>query len=302
MRFYIRLLIVLFLAGCATAPAQPLIHLAELYPLPAPPANGIVPLRVSVAAVISPKGTAESYQTFLNYLSKRLNRPVELVQRQTYAETNELVEQGLVDIAFVCTSAYVAGHEQFGMELLAAPQVNGEAVYHSLLIVPTDSSAKSMSDLRGKVFAFTDPMSHSGRVYPTYLVEQLDSTPDEFFARTFFTYSHDDAIRAVAEGLADGAAVDSLVYDFALERDPTLTQRVRVIHQSPPFGIPPVVMNPNVRPQLKATLRELLLSMADDPEGRTALRSLGFERFVLIQDNAYDTVRRLSETIGAFSQ
>lgn len=302
MRFYIRLLMVLFLAGCATAPPQPLIHLSELYPLPSPPASGIVPLRVSVAAVISPKGTAESYQTFLNYLSKRLNRPVELVQRQTYAETNELVEQGLVDIAFVCTSAYVAGHEQFGMELLVAPQVNGEAVYRSLLIVPTDSSARSMSDLRGKVFAFTDPMSHSGRVYPTYLVEQLNSTPSEFFARTFFTYSHDDAIRAVAEGLADGAAIDSLVYDFALERDPTLTQRVRVIHQSPPFGIPPVVMNPNVRPQLKATLRDLLLGMSDSTEGQAALRSLGFERFVLIEDQAYDTVRQLSETIGAFSQ
>jgi phosphonate transport system substrate-binding protein len=61
--------------------------------------------------------------------------------------------------------------------------------------------------------------------------------------------------------------VDSLVYDYALERDPTLAQQVRIIHQSPPAGIPPVVVNPNIRPQLKALLRDLLLEMADDPDG-----------------------------------
>ncbi len=61
---------------------------------------------------------------------------MELVLRRTYAEINDLVESGYVDVAFVCTSAYVAGHDKFGMELLVAPQVNGETTYYSLLIVP----------------------------------------------------------------------------------------------------------------------------------------------------------------------
>lgn len=147
-----------------------------------------------------PKGTVESYQSLLDYLSAQLHRPVESVQRRTYAEVNDLVESGDVDVAFVCTSAYIAGYDRFGMELLAAPQVNGETVYYSLLIVPVDSPAQTLADLRGKVFAFTDPMSNTGRMYPTFLVNQLGNTPEEFFTRTFFTYSHDDAIRAVADG------------------------------------------------------------------------------------------------------
>lgn len=100
--------------------------------------------------------------------------------------------------------------------------MDGGTVDYSVLIVPADSPARTMADLRGKVFAFTDPMSNTGRTYPTYLVRQLGQTPETFFARTFFTYSHDDAIHAVADGLADGAAVDSLVYDFAVARDPAL--------------------------------------------------------------------------------
>mgnify|MGYP005853454477 CR=1 FL=1 len=295
------LLALLALAGCAPASQQPIIRLAALEPLPTPLEAEIVPLRVSVAAVISPKGTAESYRPLLDYLADRLGRPVELVQRQTYAETNDLIEQGAVDLAFVCTSAYIAGRDDFGMELLAAPVVNGETVYYSLLIVPAGSPARSMADLEGKVFAFTDPMSFSGRVYPTYLVQQLRRAPEDFFARTFFTYNHDDAIRAVAAGLADGAAVDSVVYDFALARESALAAQVRVIHRSPPFGMPPVVVGPGVRPQVKAALEALLLGMADDPEGQAALRALGVERFAPVEDRAYGTVRALIKAVGPLS-
>jgi phosphonate transport system substrate-binding protein len=298
MRVAAVLLLALVLVGCTTAPAAPMISLSALRPLPAQAEPAVVPLRVSVAAVISPRSTVESYQPLLSYLSDRLGRPVELVQRRTYAETNTLIEQGQVDLAFVCTSAYIAGHAQFSMELLAAPQVHDSAVYHSLLIVPAQSTAGQMADLRGKVFAFTDPMSYSRRVYPTALVRQLGTTPEHFFGRTFYTYNHDNAIRAVAEGVADGAAVDSLVYEYALERDPALAQQVRVIHQSPPAGIPPVVVNPNLRPQLKATLRDLLIGMADDLDGQRALQALGIQRFVPIDDHAYDSVRDLMRTVG----
>ncbi|MCS6872132.1 MAG: phosphate/phosphite/phosphonate ABC transporter substrate-binding protein [Anaerolineae bacterium] len=289
------------LAACNQAPAHEVISLSALQPLPKAAEQTIVPLRVSVAAVISPKGTAQSYQALLDYLSAKLERPVELVQRRTYAETNALVEAGYVDVAFVCTSAYLDGAARFGMELLAAPQVNGKTVYHSVLLVPAKSTAQSMADLRGKRFAFTDPMSNTGRVYPTYLVKQLGSTPQEFFSEVFYTYNHDDAIRAVAEQVADGAAVDSLVYEFALAREPELAKRVRVIHRSPPFGIPPVVVNPEARPQLKAILRDLLYGMADDPEGQKALAALGIERFVPISDEAYSSVRRLFQEMHLLS-
>ncbi len=298
MQTLLLIVLLLLLAGCGAATPQPTMKLSNLQPLPVQQQTGVVPLRVSVAAVISPQGTAESYEPLLAYLSQRLGRPVQLVQRRTYAETNTLVEQGSVDLAFVCTSAYIDGHDAFGMQLLAAPQVNDAAVYHSLLIVPANSPAQQMADLRGKVFAFTDPMSYTGRVYPTSLVLQLEESPEKFFARTFYTYNHDDAIRAVAEGLADGAAVDSLVYDFALKRDPALAQQVRIIHRSPPFGIPPVVISPQLRPQLKVTLQDLLLGMADDPQGQQALSTLGIERFVAIDDQAYDTVRQLINEVG----
>lgn len=306
MNKWIRLMVILmpfwFLPACSSAlslSAAAYVNLDQRVPLPTPVNSAVVPLRVAVAAVISPQGTVESYTQLLETLQSRLNRPVELVQRRTYLEINDLLEQGQVDVAFVCTSAYIAGHEKFGMELLVAPQVNGETVYYSLLLVPNDSVANDLADLRGKVFAFTDPISLSGRMYPTYLVRQQGSTPEEFFGRIFFTYSHDQAILAVANKVADGAAVDSLVYEFFLAREATIGQKTRVIHRSPPFGIPPVVVNPALRPQMKLELQNFFLSLHQDLQGQAALRAIGVDRFVPIEDSAYQSVRELLSDLNA---
>jgi phosphonate transport system substrate-binding protein len=281
------------LVSCTARPESEIIDLSNLQSLDLNQTDGIVPLRVAVANVISPTGTLESYGALVDYISEKLGRPVELIQRRTYAETNDLVRLGEVDIAFVCTSAYVLGHEEFGMELLVVPQVNQEIVYYSLLIVPSNSEANSMDDLRGTTFAFTDPLSNSGRLYPTSLLYQMGEDPETFFGRTFFTFSHDDAIQAVATGLADGAAVDSLVFQFTLSRQPDIGDRVRVIHKSPPFGIPPVVVGPLVSPQQRAELQDLFLGMGDDPMADLALRELDIDKFVLIGDTAYNSVREL---------
>jgi len=293
-------LLIFFGTACGSAQAAPLpyVDLTQRSPLPAVADTEIVPLRIAVAAIISPQGTTESYTEFANYLGKVLGRPVELVQRRTYAEVNALVAANAVDLAFVCTNAYVDGHDQFGMELLAAPRIQGEAVYYSDLIVPATSMAQTMADLAGKTFAFTDPMSFSGRVYPTYLVQQLGATPENFFHRTFFTYSHDRAIEAVAAGVADGAAVDSLVLDYALARNPALRNQLRVIHRSPAFGIPPVVAPPGLPPRQKRQLQDLLVTMDQEPAGRVILAHLGIDRFQPIDDQAYASVRQLVQQIG----
>jgi phosphonate transport system substrate-binding protein len=298
MRYLLLLLAFLSLVGCAAPTAVTSVNLSDLQPLPEVSATAVKPLRVAVAAIISPKGTVDSYGPLLDYLEAELGRPVELVQRRTYGEVNDLVQSGDVDVAFVCTSAYIVGHREFNMQLLAAPQVLGDTVYHSLLIVPADSPAENMADLRGAVFAFTDPISTSGRNYPISLVQQMGETPESFFSRTFYTYSHDDAIRAVASHVADGAAIDSLVYAYALEREPELAQQTRVIHASPVFGIPPVVVSPSARPQLVADLQDALLRMNETAVGRAALQTAGMDGFVLVEDAMYESVRELETAVN----
>jgi phosphonate transport system substrate-binding protein len=215
----------------------------------------------------------------------------------TYVEINDLLNTGQIDMAFVCTLAYIEGNQEFGMELLVAPQMREQTVYYSYLIVPKESPVRGLINLKGKAFAFSDPLSNSGRLAPTYELFRIGTTPEAFFSRYVFTYSHDNSIVAVADRLVDAAAVDSLVYDSLAITDPDLIAKTRIVTRWGPYGMPPVVVHPGLDRSLKGRLRRLFLNMHRDVEGRGTLNTLFIDRFVPIQDEAYDSIRRMAAKV-----
>ena len=253
----------------------------------------IQPLIIAVSAMVSPKDTMIYYQDLLDYVSERTGRPVELVQRETYLEINDMLETQSIDVGFVCTGAYVEGHDKFGMELLVAPLVQGEPYYYSYIIVSNDNEAESFEDLRSKKFAFTDPLSNTGKLSPTHMLALMNETPDSFFSSYIYTGSHDKSIEAVARNLVDGAAVDSLIWDYSNEMNPEFTSKTKIIAISDPYGIPPVVVHPDIEPELKSELENIFLTMHKDPKGAEILEHIKIDRFVEINDSEYDLVRNI---------
>jgi phosphonate transport system substrate-binding protein len=257
------------------------------------------PLRIGMGAMITPKDGYVYYQQLQKYIEKKLGQPVQLVDRENYDEMNSLLETGNVDAAFICAGPYVEGKKKFGMELLAMPLVKGKPLYFSYIIVHKDSSIKNLQGLRGKTFAFADPKSNSGKLVPTYMLARMNETPESYFSRFEFTYGHDKSIRAVAEKLVDGAAVDSLIWEYAARRTPELTAQTRIIARSEPYGIPPIVVRPGIDPELKKRLRDVLISAADEPEGREILAGMMIERFVAGDDKNYDSIRSMNNWVAA---
>ncbi|OGR41151.1 MAG: hypothetical protein A2X28_07355 [Elusimicrobia bacterium GWA2_56_46] len=261
----------------------------------APPKKDTV--RISISAMISPKNTFVYYQGILGYLSKKLGKPVELVQRPTYAEVNDLVEKRDIDLAFVCAGPYVAGKKKLNMELIAAPVVHGEQVYYSYIIVHKNSPIRSLKELRKKNFAFTDPNSNTGFIVPKYYITKMGETIDLFFGQYIYTKSHDNSIKAVAEKTADGAAVDNLIWEYLNGTDPQYTSQTRVIEKLGPYGMPPVVVNPGLDAGMKAKIRNILTTMHRDKEGRAILKKLFIDRFAAIKDGDYASVREMQAWI-----
>ncbi len=288
------LLIFAFLLGCSKAEAPQTINLENREPLPqaakALPGN---PIRFAVGGMITPREGFVYYKEFCDYVGSKVGRPVVFVEKEKYAEVNDLLRTGGVDVAFVCSGPYVDGHDAFGLELLAAPQAYGKTVYYSYIIVPKDSPVTRFAQLRGKRFAFADPLSNTGALVPEYMLARMGETPASFFKHYEYTYAHDRSIKAVAEHLVDGAAVDSLIWEYLNRTNPAYTSRTRIIQRSPPYGIPPVVVRKGLAPALKQALRRAFLHAQDDPAGRELLQKMMIDRFVPIKDSAYDTVREM---------
>jgi phosphonate transport system substrate-binding protein len=255
------------------------------------------PLRIAVAAMISPEETLSVYQELMDYIAAKLGRPVETKQRRTYQEVNDMLGAGKLDAAILCSGPYVHAKRRYGVELLAVPVINGSPTYRSYIIVPQSSTAASLEELYRKRFAFTDPLSTSGYLYPVYLLTSQGRQSATFFAKTLFTYSHDNSIEAVAEGVVDGAAVDSLIYDYLQNTNPALVARTRIIHRSPPFGAQPVTVPRNLDRATKRALRDLFLGMDQDPEGKRILKQLGVDRFIPGEDRMYDSIRKMLQVV-----
>ncbi|SDB20284.1 phosphonate transport system substrate-binding protein [Desulfonatronum thiosulfatophilum] len=293
--------LLLLLVACDRGEEVKAVDFSKTVPLPSPEATppDRPVLRGAVGAMISPKETHEIYLQLLAYISDRMDMELEFIQRQTYAEVNELLGRGDLDLAFICSGPYALGREEFDFELLATPVVQGEHEYRSYLIVHQESPFQSLEDLRGTTFAFTDPQSNTGRLVPEYWLARMGERPETFFRDVIYTYSHDNSIQAVAQGLVDGAAVDNLIWDFFDQKKPVHTSRTRIIKTSDSYGIPPIVVSSSLPPELTDQIRDLLLGMHGDPHGAAILHELMIDRFVRADKAWYASIQDLHDTIDA---
>ena len=289
------ILLALSLMGCGRTEPVKHVTLSNLEPVSSPERVTKGTLRVALAVGLSPTQSIARYQTLTAYLSEKLNQPVELVQKKTYKEVDDLIEEGNVDIAFVCSSSYVIGREKFGERLVAVPITNGSPYYQSVIIANTSEDVRNWSQLKGGSFAFVDPQSTSGALYAMSKIKEQGGL--NYFKSYIYTYGHSNSIAAVRDHLVDAAAVDSYTLASTLANLPQLTNTIRIIDTSPEYANNPVVASPRLDEQTFLAIQNALLNMDKDSSGQDALKTAGYDRFNLLEDSFYDSVRHLLQLI-----
>ncbi len=233
------------------------------------------------------------------WFEKKLDQPVSFIQRGNYREVVNLLRTGKIDFAWICGYPYVRYRHE--LRLVGVPLWKGRPTYRSYLIVHSQAGGqRSLGDLRGKVFAYSDPDSNSGFLYPQYSLLSSGENPARFFGRTFFTWSHRNVVESVAVGLADGGAVDSYVWETLLELHPDLVQATRIIERSPEFGHTPFVARARIDAALFSRFRDILYGMASDLEGAALLRELRLDGFAAAEPRLYDSIARMAKLVGQY--
>jgi phosphonate transport system substrate-binding protein len=244
---------------------------------------------------------APVYRFLADRIGERLDRPVELVVGRSFDQ----FEAGEADLGVICGLPYVwlADRHPAPVEPLAAPVLDGDRyggrpVYFSDVIVRRDSPITCLEELRGRSWAYNEPASHSGHTVTLYTLVRMDARPG-FLGPVVEAGYHQRAIRLVAAGAVDAAAIDSQVLAIELRDHPELGAGLRVVGSFGPSTIQPVVAASRLPHRLKDQVRDLLVGLGDDPTARPLLDYGLIDRFTPIDDAAYDDIRGMQATVEA---
>lgn len=229
------------------------------------------------------------------YLSRKIGEPVKFILRRSYQEIMVMLKYGEIDIAWICGYPFVTNQSE--LQLVAVPLFNGIPYYQSYLIVPSHSRATTLEMLKGKTHSFSDVDSNSGHIVPRYWLAQMDTTPEDFFSKYIFTYSHENVIRSVAHGITDGGNVDGYVWEVINKTDPELRGKTKVIRRSDFYGFPPIVAMKTFPGEMVEKIRKVLLGMSGDPEGQKILAHLHLDGFSEEDKSIFEGIRIISRKI-----
>ena len=243
---------------------------------------------------------AESFCKALTaYMGQRLGLVTEFVGDIPWQERELLLDQGQIDVAWICGLPYVrknAGANN-SIDLLVAPVMQharyaNKPVYYSDVIVHADSHFRSFEDLKGASWAYNESGSHSGYNLVRYHLV-VNEAPAGYFARVIESGSHRDSIQMILERVIDASAIDSTVLEMEIMRDPSIAPAIRTIHVLGPSTAPPWVVHRSVPPEIREALQLEFLEMDKNRDGRRILQAAGILRFVRIADGDYDSIREM---------
>jgi phosphonate transport system substrate-binding protein len=241
------------------------------------------------------------YETVTREVGRRLGIETKLVVETSY----ESCERDENEVCFVCSLPYVM-FERRGLDLavpVAAPVLHGtryegRPVYFSDVIVRRDSPFQSFLDLRGRSWAYNEPLSHSGYGITRYHLVTLGETHG-FFGEVIEAGFHQEAVRMVARGDVDGSAIDSQVLAIELRDHPGLIEQLRVVDVLGPSTIQPVAVSRRVPGEMREAIRDVLVTMAEDPAVRERLGVGMIDRFVAVDTDDYDDIRMMVDACEA---
>jgi phosphonate transport system substrate-binding protein len=239
------------------------------------------PVRIGVVPALTVTATIRQYQPVVDYLNKKLDIHGQLMPQKDYLTVLEKLRSGELDAGSFGSLLCYRAIKEIGALPLARPEIGGDSTYEGLVFARKDSGITDIYGLKGKVFAYVDTNTSAGYVYPRALLKEKGYDADQFFKEAVFAGKHDAAVLMVLNRKADGGAAKDDVYDRLAKEDPRIGRELRVLHLSA-AGFPDrtLAVGKDFDPALAEKLKQALIGMDNNEEGRSALKKAGFDRYI----------------------
>ena len=264
---------------------------------------------------VSPEAGAV-WRELLSAIVAQAGLPAAVIDHPSPAPLENLWSRTDQAAVFMCGLPYSLAEPQ--PVLIAAPipspaEFQGAPRYWSDFVVRGDSGFRTVEDTFGKRIAFTVPGSQSGCVAAlTYLMtahresaadaEALTPLRAPLFREIIApTVTPLGALAAVVDGAADIAPIDSYALRLLRKYRPDLASSVRVVGQTAPTPIPPLVASvAALSEKQRAALQSAFLEAHRSASLKSRMDELLLLSFARPDSNAYAMLRERFATARAY--
>ena len=256
-------------------------------------------LRVSAIPDEAPTELQRKFKPLGDYLKKETGLDVQFTPVTDYAAVVEGLANNKIDLAWLGGFTFVQARIRTNGGALPIVQRSEDEKFTSKFIVPIDSPAKTLADLKGKNFAFGSPSSTSGHLMPRYFLMKAGVNPDADFKAVAFSGAHDATLAFVASGRAEGGALNASVMDKLVESGNPNAAKVRVLGTTPPYFDYNWTVRPGLDPALTKKLTDAFLKLdPSKPEHKEIMDLQRASKYLRTQSSNYDGIETAARSAG----
>jgi phosphonate transport system substrate-binding protein len=235
-------------------------------------------------------------QKMMDMLAAALGMQVKPFVAADYNGVIEALRSKRLDVAYLGPFSYVLGATIANIEAFAVAETKkaGRTFYHSQVVAHKDSGIRTVADLKGRTFAFVDPSSTSGHLFPKAGLMKAGFNTDKDFGRVIFSGSHDSSAIAVQNRKVDAAAIADRILDAAIAKGLAKREDLVEVWRSDPIPESPTVWRTDLPADLKKRVQAAFLQVKDIPWSDQGL----LNGFFPTNDAAYDVIRDTAKLLN----
>jgi len=262
------------------------------------PAGGVV--RLGVEPYDTAARLVPIYEKVGKLISDKIGCPVRVYVATNYNAEIEAMRNGKLELGEFGPLGYVLAHQVAKAEAVAAfGTADGKPdTYWASIVTYPSSGIKTVAEIKGHSFAFSDPASTSGHLFPAYGLRKAGIDPDKDI-KAIYAGSHTASFEAIYNHKVDAGELNSEQMESAKQRGHYKDGDVVFLWKSNPIPTDPFTVRGDLPDAFKKTLTDTLqhLDLSSlDPADRKIMVGAGITQLVPQNDHAYDLIRDLVKT------
>ena len=286
------------LAGLAAAPVA---H-AQSAPAAAPAAD--CPNGGTVRFGVEPYETAARlapiYQHIGDLIGQKIGCKVEVLITTNYTAEIEAMRAGRLELGQFGPLGYVLAHQVAHADAVAtfADKDGRPETYTAGIVTWPGSGITDLKGVAGHSFAYSDPASTSGHLFPAYALRKAGIDPDKG-VRGFYAGSHSASFEAIRNHKVQAGELNSQEIASAQVAGSYQPSDYVELWRSDAIPIDPIAVSGNLQPAFKTRLTQVLQTLDLGGLSKDDLKVLGSAgaRLVPQTDTTYDGIRDLVKTL-----